>query len=269
MIRAELVSSMTSFLRLLQLAPYSPDISLPNCDADALLEHALTLNKFELTGQNYTQLVRIKATEKVLLNYYRNNVFHLFVVPSLVSIIVINQKKIKQTDLVKQVKSLYPLLKQELFMQAYSDDYVQQTLKGLASIGLITIESGVISSNPNTPAKAQLVNLSKMIECTLIRYACVLKLILKNDTISQQELESESQLFAGQLGELFDINTPEFFDQKILSSLILSLKQNALIADCNEGLITSNEATLELSNLIISYLKPGVASALSSAIVHH
>lgn len=269
MIRAELVSSMTSFLRLLQLAPYSPDISLPNCDADALLEHALTLNKFELTGQNYTQLVRIKATEKVLLNYYRNNVFHLFVVPSLVSTIVINQKKIKQTDLVKQVKSLYPLLKQELFMQAYSDDYVQQTLKGLASIGLITIESGVISSNPNTPAKAQLVNLSKMIECTLIRYACVLKLILKNDTISQQELESESQLFAGQLGELFDINTPEFFDQKILSSLILSLKQNALIADCNEGLITSNEATLELSNLIISYLKPGVASALSSAIVHH
>ena len=84
MTKTELLNTMTNYLRLLQIAPYNNDISLPEQSAEQLLEHALTLEKFEQVEQGLSKLIRVKPAESVLLNYYRNNVLHLFAIPSLI-----------------------------------------------------------------------------------------------------------------------------------------------------------------------------------------
>ena len=262
MTKTELVASMTSYLRLLELAPYSQDISLPENSAEQLLDHVLKLDKFEAITQSPVDVIRIKDTQKVLLNYYRNNVLHLFAVPSLISAILISQKQISRNELIQQVALIYPLFKQEWFMQPYCENYLNETINALSSIGLITNDNDSISANPNSKSLAQLNLLARFIQCTLIRYASVVKLILATEGLSRDQLEQQSQDFAQQLAQLFGIDTPEFFDKKVLSSFISTLKSNEMINDCEKGLISGNQTTIELSKTILKYLPPSIASAL-------
>lgn len=264
MTRNELIACMTNYLRLLELAPYSKDVSVPNKSAEELLEHALTLDKFEVITQGRVEVIRIQDTQKVLLNYYRNNVLHLFAVPSLISSILISQKHISRDQLIKQVNALYPLFKQEWFMQPYCETYLNDSLEALSGIGLLTVENDAISVNPSSKSLAQLNLLARFIQCTLIRYASVLKLILASDSISRDQLETQSQDFAQQLAQLFGIDTPEFFDKKVLSGFISTLKHNHMIDDCEQGRITGNETTKQLSQIILKQLNPSIASALEN-----
>ena len=136
----------------------------------------------------------------------------------------------------------------------------------MADIGLISLQDDLVIANYKTSQLAQLSQLAQMIQCTLIRYACVLKLISLSDMISRENLEAKSQQLAKQLAELFDINTPEFFDKKVLSGFINALKSNQLIDVCQQGKITDNQATLLLSNAVTAYLEPNVASALETGL---
>jgi glycerol-3-phosphate O-acyltransferase len=264
MTKTELIASMTSYLRLLEIAPYSQDVSLPEQTVEQLLEHALKLDKFETVTQSRVDVIRIKDTQKVLLNYYRNNVLHLFAVPSLISSILVSQKQISRESLIHKVAALYPLFKQEWFMQPYCENYINESIEALSSIGFVTIENDAIAVNPNSKSLAQLNLLARFIQCTLIRYASVIKLILATDGISQEQLEQQSQEFALQLAQLFGIDTPEFFDKKILSGFICTLKQNDMINDCEQGKISGNQTTHQLSKIIAEQLAPSIASALES-----
>ncbi|WP_372767455.1 glycerol-3-phosphate 1-O-acyltransferase PlsB [Pseudoalteromonas sp.] len=264
MTRSELIASMTNYLKLLEQAPYSHDVSLPEQNVEQLLEHALKLDKFECISQGRVEVIRVKSTQKVLLNYYRNNVLHLFAVPSLISSILVSHKQISCEKLIHQVEALYPLFKQEWFMQPYSENYINESIDALSSIGFVTIENGSIAVNPNSKSLAQLNLLARFIQCTLIRYASVIKLILVSDGISQEQLEQQSQDFAKQLAQLFGIDTPEFFDKKILSGFISTLKQNDMINDCEQGKISGNQTTLKLSEIIAKQLAPSIASALEN-----
>lgn len=264
MTKTELIASMTSYLRLLEIAPYSQDVSLPQQSAEQLLAHALKLDKFETITQSRVDVIRIKDTQKVLLNYYRNNVLHLFAVPSLISSILVSHKQISREKLIHLVEALYPLIKQEWFMQPYCENYINESIKALSSIGFVTIENDSIAVNPNSKSLAQLNLLARFIQCTLIRYASVIKLILATDGISQEQLEEQSQEFAQQLAQLFGIDTPEFFDKKILSGFICTLKQNAMINDCEQGKISGNQTTRNLSKIIAEQLAPSIASALEN-----
>ena len=147
-------------------------------------------------------------------------------------------------------------------MQPYCENYLNETINALSSIGLITNDNDSISANPNSKSLAQLNLLARFIQCTLIRYASVVKLILATEGLSRDQLEQQSQDFAQQLAQLFGIDTPEFFDKKVLSSFISTLKSNEMINDCEKGLISGNQTTIELSKTILKYLPPSIASAL-------
>lgn len=149
-------------------------------------------------------------------------------------------------------------------MQPYCETYLNDSLEALSGIGLLTVENDAISVNPSSKSLAQLNLLARFIQCTLIRYASVLKLILASDSISRDQLETQSQDFAQQLAQLFGIDTPEFFDKKVLSGFISTLKQNHMIDDCEQGRITGNETTKQLSQIILKQLNPSIASALEN-----
>ena len=60
---------------------------------------------------NFGEIIRLERNSAVLMTYYRNNIQHLFVLPSLVASIVLHYEAIQKDLLLDAVRKIYPFLK--------------------------------------------------------------------------------------------------------------------------------------------------------------
>ena len=86
--RDELQAQLNTYLDLLKQVPYSPNSTMPAGDAKTLLDQAMELNKFEVTEDKLGQIISLDRYQAILLTYYRNNILHLFAMPSLVAALI-------------------------------------------------------------------------------------------------------------------------------------------------------------------------------------
>jgi len=245
-------------------------VTQPDEDAHTLLEHALKLNKLNLLQDSFGDIVVIKDKEKVLLNYYRNNVIHLFCVPSLLARFILQQQKTNIESCKKLVGKLYPLFAVEWFLKPLANDYIETILNNLHEQGLIQVIGDDISIiSDSSSAYFQLDLLSRIIDCTLQRYAVVLGLIPKGSGVSRAQLETSSQNLAQRLSLLHGIKTPEFFDKKVLNSFILGLKENELLEVDHNNDFQSSSELIELYDRVTHLLSPNVLQSIELTTSQH
>ncbi|MEP2601823.1 MAG: glycerol-3-phosphate 1-O-acyltransferase, partial [Paraglaciecola sp.] len=104
--------------------------------------------------------------------------------------------------------------------------------------------------------------LNRSIQETLQRYALVLTLLCKEEQINRKELEKQSAQFAARLSALNGINSPEFFDKKVLATFINALKDNALIEADEQGQLSYAKQSDLLKNEVIALIEPEIALRL-------
>ena len=100
-------------------------------------------------------IIAIEDNQAVLLTYFRNNILHAFVLPSLVASLVEHNGKINKTDLSNVIRTLYPFLKAELFMKwqaAELQQHIDTYINALVQIGLIfqDHDGNLFSPTPNS-----------------------------------------------------------------------------------------------------------------------
>ena len=231
--KEQLLEQLTCYLALLKHVPYSSDITLPTDSPEKLLDHALQMNKFEVEKDNLGEIIILPREQAVLMTYYRNNIHHLLVLPSLVASIIMHYDGIKRDKLIEQITLIYPLLKQELFihydnesvityLNAIIDEFIQQHLA-------IEQDDAGLMINPKRIRNLQL--LAAGVRETLQRYAITLSLLRNNPEISRGQLEKESRLAAQRLSVLHGINAPEFFDKAVFTTLIGTLRDVGYVSD--------------------------------------
>jgi glycerol-3-phosphate O-acyltransferase len=96
--RDELQAQLNTYLDLLKQVPYSPHSTMPDEDARTLLEQAMELNKFEVSEDKLGQIISLDRYQAILLTYYRNNILHLFAMPSLVAALIERCGDLPQRD---------------------------------------------------------------------------------------------------------------------------------------------------------------------------
>ena len=71
---------------------------LPNVTPQAMLEHVLALDRIGVLIEKiiFGEIVRLERSSAVLMTYYRNNIQHLFVLPSLVASIILHYEAIQK-----------------------------------------------------------------------------------------------------------------------------------------------------------------------------
>jgi glycerol-3-phosphate O-acyltransferase len=266
MAQSELEHAIDHFLELLRDAPYSELATLPKISGQKLLENTLKLNKFNVSEDSFGKIISLKSQNAVSLTYYRNNILHLFALPGLIAAIVFANKSVSKQQILLLVAKLYPLLKRELFIymsieQAAS--YTGSLLTKMLAMGLLEINETEIQ----TPAadseefySSWLLNRS--IQETLHRYAVVLTLLSKQERVSRSVLEKKSAQFAERLAALHGINSPEFFDKKVLATFIQALKENALIKADDDGQLRHSELSEALKIEVINLIEPEIAQRL-------
>ena len=262
--REQLIEQIECYLQLLRNVPYTADATTPNKTAEELLEHALQMNKFEVEKDSMGDIIILPRENAVLMTYYRNNIHHLLVLPSLIASIVLHYERISRDAIHQQVALIYPFLKAELFMRYDANaltETVDTLIDELNSQKLICLkDDNMVVLNPRRIRPLQL--LAAGVRETLQRYAITLSLLNASPEVSRNTLEKESRMLAQRLSVLHGINAPEFFDKAVFSTLVDTLKDEGYI-DNNENDIFSTNAK-KLYAVLARLMSPEIRLTIES-----
>lgn len=253
--REQMLEQLNSYQKFLQNVPYSADIIVPNESPAEMLEHVLNLDRVGvlIEKDNFGEIVRLERNSAVLMTYYRNNIQHLFVLPSLISSIVLHYEAIQKDLVLDAVQKIYPFLQSELFLHFHQEELPAQIENIIAELqrqALIKSSENLLSINKARVRSLQL--WAAGVREILQRYYITLSLLRNDPNISRATLEKESQSVAQRLSVLHGINAPEFFDKAVFSGFVASLKENDYFDENNAAVKDKIKDIASILNQIIS-----------------
>ncbi|MDE1315267.1 glycerol-3-phosphate 1-O-acyltransferase PlsB [Vibrio aestuarianus] len=262
--RDNLIKQIDCYLSLLNNVRYSETCTVPKASAEELVKHAESLDKFVIETDTMGEIISLDRNQSILMTYYRNNIIHLFAIPSMIAQMLIRQQSLSLEQIKTNVALVYPFLKQELFL-SYTEqqlpDVVSAYVDELQRQQLVNVEEGIVTINQ---AKTQvLMLLGRTISETLQRYAISLNLLVANHDLGKSDLEQKSQEIAQRLGRLHGINAPEFFDKGVFSAMFVTLKEQGYLeldGTCNR------EPTTQLARLLYSMLYPEIRLTIQESV---
>lgn len=220
----QLITQMELYLRLFRQAPYHTNVTLAAGSATELLNHALSLQKVQITQDEFGALVRFAPHDQVLMSYYRSNVSHLFMIPAIIATALLHKQQTADS-LHHIVNLLQPLLEQELFLAPQQmNTYVDEIIRFLVEEQCISRDAGTASFTVNAPKRAQLELLASLADAVLLRYSMVLQLIRSSEPMERDALEQKAHQLALRLSTLHGLDAPEFHDKRLFVTLINALK---------------------------------------------
>src|SRR6185437_11492736 len=240
---------------VLRAIPYSARVTIASDDARHTVDYGFGLGVVLRERQPAGDVVRMSAEHAVLATYYRNNVLHLFALPSLIACCFLGNTDMRTEDVQRLATRIYPYVAAELFL-GYAEEQlpavVTRTLEALAGLGLLestpaapgTAGEAAMASAPgapagepapcsgalrlwrrpapDSPAAMQLSLLAQTTIQTIERYYLAIALLIRagSGAITQKVLEERCQLMAQRMTVLYGFNSPEFFDRTLFGNFI-------------------------------------------------
>ncbi len=255
------IKQLDTYRKLASALPYDERTQITPLSGKEIIAYGMKLKLIKRVKHVLGDIIAIEDNQAILLTYFRNNILHAFVLPSLIAALVEHNGSIKHADLINVIRTLYPFLKAELFLKWKDEevkDQVCEYVKALAQANLITIdENGDIHSPaPNSEDHNQLIVLAAPVKQSLERYYMTLALITQRGSgnISTNQVEVLSHLLGHRLSVLYEFNSPEFFDKALFQSFIKVLTQQGYIGKNEEGAITFDDNfrnVAEYANLVL------------------
>jgi glycerol-3-phosphate O-acyltransferase len=187
------------------------------------------------------------------MTYYRNNVLHIFALPSLLASFFQSSSRMSREQILRYTHALYPYLQSELFIRWSLDDLdavVDQWLEAFVEQGLLRFENDVyLRPAPSSRHFVLLTVLSRAIAQTLQRFYMAIALLLNSGqhTLSAEALEDLCTVMAQRLSILHGLNAPEFFDKSLFRHFIQSLLDQGVLRKDEAGKLSYREALGELA----------------------
>ncbi|MFN4093847.1 MAG: glycerol-3-phosphate 1-O-acyltransferase PlsB [Acinetobacter johnsonii] len=242
------IKQLDTYRKLLTTLPYDERLLVTPLSGKEIIAYGLKLKLIKRVNHVLGDIIAIADNQAVLLTYFRNNILHAFVLPSLVAALVEHNGTIGRGDLINVIRTLYPFLKAELFLKwedAELKDQICAYVDGLIQAKLISedAEGHLISPAPNSEDHNQLVVLAAPVMQSLERYYMTLALITQRGSgnISARQVEELSHLVGQRLSVLYEFNSPEFFDKALFQSFIKVLTQQGYISTNSDNAIVFDE----------------------------
>ncbi len=261
----QLVRLMDQYASLLKTYPYADTVTLPEGSGKDWVAYCENMGLIERQPQKLGDIIALAGSNAILMTYYRNNIQHLFALPSLIASLFENKDSLRRDKVVFLAQVAYPYLQSELFLQ-YRADEAEQVINRWIDV---LIDQGLLNAleddrigrpEEGTEAMLRLRVLSRFIIQTLERYHIALGILRKygSGKISAAELEEQSTLLAERMSILFGLNAPEFFDKSLFRNFIANMQKNGVITTDENGLIYYGEGlddVAEDARLVLSVEK--------------
>ncbi|ANF82596.1 glycerol-3-phosphate 1-O-acyltransferase [Acinetobacter sp. NCu2D-2] len=241
------IKQLDTYRNLLQSLPYDNRMQVTPLSGKEIIAYALKLKHIKRVSHVLGDIIAIEDGQAVLLTYFRNNILHAFVVPSLVAALVNHNGIIRRSDVLNMSATLYPFLKAELFLKWREDEIADQVnayIDGLIQAKLMTVDGeNLVAPTPNSEAHHQLEVLAAPVMQSIERYYMTLALITQrgSGTMSTRQVEELSQLVGQRLSVLYEFNSPEFFDKALFQTFIKVLTQKGYISTNDDNAIVFDE----------------------------
>ncbi len=248
----ELIRTLSFYTDLIKKLNYSENITLTHYEAVSQIHHAEALGLVRRRKHEMGDFIYLDHAHAIMLTYYRNNILHLLVMPSLLASCFNNAVTLGREKIVRYVKIAFAFLSTEFFLPWKSSDLekvIDDILHCMSTSGMLQYNEGSgIYTRPriSTEEHAQLTTLAHIISPLLELYYMIFALLAEHGsgTLTHSRLEELCYLMAQRLSLMYEINSPDFFDKRLITNFI-----NSLI---KQGYVSLNESEkLELSNFAL------------------
>jgi glycerol-3-phosphate O-acyltransferase len=233
----DLVRQVELYASLLRQAPYSPRVWVTPLDGQSMVRHGEALGLLRRQSHPLGDIVAMGETEAVLASYYRNNVLHLLLLPSLLACAFLNNAVVRRADLLRLAGRVYPYVAEEYFLRWNEQELpavVDELLEDLLNHGLLTASDDRTEWRRPPDEASEAVQLSVLARITvpiLERYYLALSLLLRagSGRLTRDALERQCQLTAQRMAMLYELNSPEFFDRALFGQFIDRLRDRNVV----------------------------------------
>lgn len=249
------IKQLDTYKALAQTAPYDDRVEVTSLSGREIIAYGLKLKLIKRINHVLGDIIAIEDNQAVLMTYFRNNILHLFIMPSLIASLVQHNGKILREDIHAVIQTLYPFLQAELFLK-WRDETLSNVITSISD-SLVEAElvqddgsQALYSPTPNSEAYNQLVVLSTPVKQSLERYFMTLALLTQRGSgqISARLIEDLSHLLGQRLSVLYEFDSPEFFDKSLFKSFIQALEQLDYLHIDQEGLIHFDERLINMAD---------------------
>ncbi|EAT12136.1 Glycerol-3-phosphate O-acyltransferase [Oceanobacter sp. RED65] len=238
-----LSQTLNLYRDLAQDMPYSHLTQLPEGDGQDWIHYAEEMNAIERLKHPLGDIIRVDEEQAVMLTYYRNNVIHLYAIPSMLACLFINNMKMKRQDAIRFATTIYPYLKAELFLH-WQEDEIQPVVEQWLDL---CVEKGYLSADgeflvrPSVSSNDYIILsvLSEQVIQILERYYIAIALLQRSGsgTLTKDEMVQNCSLMAQRISILHGLNAPEFFDKALFKNLIDELLERQVLSLDDEKII--------------------------------
>jgi glycerol-3-phosphate O-acyltransferase len=255
MLESDLRRQIEIMQSILGLMPYSDRVTVTRTTPQQAVEYGLTLKIISREQHRAGDIVRMSPEHALLATYTRNNVLHLYAMPSLIACCFLSNSAMATEDVQRLASRIYPYVAAELFLrwsEAELPDVVAGTLEALAGLGLLESradEPRWTRPGPDSIAAMQLSLLAQTTVATIERYYLAIALLIGagSGQISQQALEERCQLMARRMTMLYGFNSPEFFDRSLFENFIDLLRARGVVRVNESGLLAFDEILIRVA----------------------
>lgn len=254
---------------LLEAVPYHDQIVITDMDGPQMVAYGEELKILQRRKHPLGDLLYLQEEEAVLMTYFRNNTLHLFALPSLLAILLLQNNHASMEQLLKMVRSIYPFLRSELFLIWRDEELpgvIAKTLDAMAAQSLVqrTQDDTWVVPGANTADYARLHILSRALRQTLVRYHMTITVLNQrgSDKLTQQQLEELCHLLAQRLSFVREFSAPEFFDKALFKNFLDTLKSLGYLCTNDDKRLVFDERLSALANDALQMLPSGIRQAV-------
>jgi glycerol-3-phosphate O-acyltransferase len=248
----DLIRQLDLYQRLLRDAPYSRLVTVTADTGQQMVNYAETFGMLERQKHPLGDIMRMSAENAVLATYYRNNILHLFAMPSLLACAFVSNATMRAADIQRLVWRVYPYMRAELFLRWEEPEVnavVDSLLDTFLKLNLLQVNSDRSEWQRPPPTSLEAIRLSVLAQATiqtLDRYYLAIALLLQagSGAITATALEERCHLMAQRMTVLYGLDSPEFFDKSLFRNFIELLRKRNVIQVSEDNKLLFGEPLL-------------------------
>jgi glycerol-3-phosphate O-acyltransferase len=249
---ADLARQCELYQRLLHDAPYGPLVTVTAQSGVEMTRYAERMRMLERHSHPLGDIMRMTAERAVLATYYRNNILHLFAMPSLLACCFLSNTRMRTVDIQRLVWRVYPYIRAELALRWPEEEIgavASSLLDAMARSNLLRCNEDGSEWQRPLPTSFEAIQLALLAEATIQtieRYYLVIALLLQagSGNVTQEALEQRCYLMAQRMSVLYGLDSPEFFDKSLFRNFIELLRRRQVITAAEDLTISFGEPLL-------------------------
>lgn len=233
----ELIAHVEKFQNLFKLRPYSLDARLPDLPGKVVVENAEEFGKLSRFSHPGGDVIHAVEPQASFMSYYRNNIAHLFAIPSVIAYFLQNNDSIQEKVIIHGVKMMYPILKKEFFLrwdESEVEIVVLGYIKTMLEIGLLGRghDDSLVRPEMTTYEFNILRTLGLVLGASLERFALAAQLLSQygpDDVFGMEDFQKRCVMMAQRISLLTGATDLELPSAQVFAAILEQLADHRMI----------------------------------------